>query len=524
MLVLAGTISLLAMLPLRLVQAFAPYSTPFHPQRVVLCHQHQQSPSPLLATLDNQREDQEVQEPVLDGEVIFTKSGKTIIFDQGRFFETSRQAPPPSMVVQQQTLPQVSFQYDSSQYKPTDLIPTEILFGANIESSNLSSSSSSTNPSSSRRPLTPLEPGDWPDEQFTPADDVASSISTTTAKPTTNNNPLEQELSTATWINPIVAYCNAWNRRDLDAAAAYFDKTNGFVYHDTQYWGKITTIPELIQMWEQQAHLLPTPDTHIQIDHMAVDRIRGSVGIEWHLDDTSTGPRADTTTDDSQRQSRSKSLRGVAFYTLSADQTKIASCRLCTEMLVKPPARVADAVVASASRFLNSNSNSIDTTTTTRKTTSNAAYQSKSTLSSSVHSTILEQYFDAWNERDMEAALACFVDDCRYETEDPVFLTQLRGKVELRQHLINNARSLPSNCQIVLDDWAMDRMAVGATWHLEVGGLAVPNLQGCSMYTLDESTGLIRTGYDVTEAPVKLARQSLQSPMARWASQLLLGW
>ena len=526
MLVLSGTISLLVMLPLRLVQAFVSYSAPFYPQSVVLYHQHQHPQSHLLATLDNQGEEDildnqgEDQEPLLDGEVIFTKSGKTIIFDQGRFFETSRQAPPPSMVVQQQTLPQVPFQYDSSQYKPTDLIPTEILFGANIESSNLSSSSSSTNPSSSRRPLTPLEPGDWPDEQFTPAD-VASSTSTT-AKPTTNNNPLE-ELSTATWINPIVAYCDAWNRRDLDAAAAYFDKTNGFVYHDTQYWGKITTIPELIQMWEQQAHLLPTPDTHIQIDHMAVDRTRGSVGIEFF---------AGTTTDNLQKQrpsSRSKSLRGVAFYTLSADQTKIASCRLCTEMLVKPPAGVADAVVASASRFVNPNLNSIDTissrpTTKTRRTTSNT-HPSKSTLlSSDPDRTILEQYFDAWNARDMEAALACFVDNCRYETEDPVFVTKLRGKEELRRHLTNNARSLPSNCQIVLDDWAMDRMAVGATWHLEVEGLAVPNLQGCSMYTSDESTGLIRTGYDVTEAPVKLARQSLQSPVARWASQLLLGW
>ena len=111
-------------------------------------------------------------------------------------------------------------------------------------------------------------------------------------------------------------------------------------------------------------------------------------------------------------------------------------------------------------------------------------------LSSDPDRTILEQYFDAWNARDMEAALACFVDNCRYETEDPVFVTKLRGKEELRRHLTNNARSLPSNCQIVLDDWAMDRMAVGATWHLEVGGLAVPNLQGCSMYTLDESDGI----------------------------------
>ena len=51
-----------------------------------------------------------------------------------------------------------------------------------------------------------------------------------------------------------------------------------------------------------------------------------------------------------------------------------------------------------------------------------------------------------------------------------MFVDKFIGKTALREHLLKNAAALPSACQIILDDLAIDD----------------------------------HTGYDVTEAPVKL--------------------
>ena len=126
--------------------------------------------------------------------------------------------------------------------------------------------------------------------------------------------------------------------------------------------------------------------------------------------------------------------------------------------------------------------------------------------------SVVERYFDAWNRRDMEAALDCLTEDCVYQTEDPVFVGTLNGKEEMRDHLVQNANVLPAAAKIVLDDLAVDSFGqgtIGTRWHLEVNGVALPNLQGCSMYTTDQTTGQIKTALDITEAPVKLPREAL---------------
>jgi hypothetical protein len=43
-----------------------------------------------------------------------------------------------------------------------------------------------------------------------------------------------------------------------------------------------------------------------------------------------------------------------------------------------------------------------------------------------------------------------------------------------------------------------------------VNGVAIPNLCGCSMYTMDREIGLLKSGFDVTEAPVKLPGGAVQ--------------
>ena len=63
--------------------------------------------------------------------------------------------------------------------------------------------------------------------------------------------------------------------------------------------------------------------------------------------------------------------------------------------------------------------------------------------SSDSNASIIEKYFEAWNRRDMDTALGYFSNDCIYETDDPVFVASLRGKEEMRKHLVRNAKSLP---------------------------------------------------------------------------------
>ena len=68
-----------------------------------------------------------------------------------------------------------------------------------------------------------------------------------------------------------------------------------------------------------------------------------------------------------------------------------------------------------------------------------------------------------------------------------MFVDKFIGKTALREHLLKNAAALPSACQIILDNLAIDsdNETIGVKWHLEANGVSIPNLRGCSMYTID---------------------------------------
>lgn len=275
----------------------------------------------------------------------------------------------------------------------------------------------------------------------------------------------------------IVEQCYAaWNRRDMKAAADCF--ADGFTYDDGQFLGTIRNNKSLLQArFRSGANILP-PNSRVVVDALAVCPTTKNIGARWHVETLDGTPVPLT--------------NGCSFYTVDSKTGLIRSGFKVTEMLVKPSKDLAGGLVSSASRFLRTSNNNND----------NNKRETPETPSLS----IIEQYFCAWNDRDMEGALDCFVDDCVYETEDPVFVDKFVGKEALREHLVQNAAALPSSCSIILDDLAMDdtRGAVGVRWHLEANGIAIPNLRGCSMYTLDSEKGLLKTGYDVTEAPVKV--------------------
>ena len=72
------------------------------------------------------------------------------------------------------------------------------------------------------------------------------------------------------------------------------------------------------------------------------------------------------------------------------------------------------------------------------------------------------EFFAAWNKRDMEAACACFSDDCVYE--DTQYAGAFEGKAKLREHLDRVADALPDTFAFVVDDIADGGDTVGVRW------------------------------------------------------------
>lgn len=115
-------------------------------------------------------------------------------------------------------------------------------------------------------------------------------------------------------------------------------------------------------------------------------------------------------------------------------------------------------------------------------------------------------YFDAWNRRDIDGALAYCSADVVYE--DTVFPGQFEGKEKLRAHLVKCADALPAGLQFVLDDVAASGEQVGTRWHCELtDGTQLPFARGASMYRV--RGGVIVEGFDVVEPTVKSGELTL---------------
>uniref|UniRef100_A0A7S4J116 SnoaL-like domain-containing protein n=1 Tax=Odontella aurita TaxID=265563 RepID=A0A7S4J116_9STRA len=273
----------------------------------------------------------------------------------------------------------------------------------------------------------------------------------------------------------------------MDGASSCF-LDDGLEYDDAQFLGTIRSRRDLRRRFELGAAALPR-DAVVIADEVASCEATGNVGARWHLERKGDGSTIPGTS-------------GCSFYTTDPSTGLIRTGFKATEMVFKPDKTFADRVVASASTFTGGSA------TGPRAASSPSPSPAKPEGRAP---SIIETYYEAWNRRDLESALDCVSDDCVYETEDPLFVSVLRGKDELRSHLEKNAASLPPSARIVLDDLAIDGANgnIGARWHLEVNGFAVPNLRGCSMYATDAETGLLKGGYDVTEAPVKIPGPAL---------------
>ena len=400
---------------------------------------------------------------------VTTRTNKKLIFDDqaGRFFETSLDPETPYAAASSPSPYEIP---KNLPFSSNEMVPTELLFGRKTVEEIQAAMPDL---------IADLEEGQQSNDF--PKIEVPSPPQSTAA---------------AAAAASIVEDCYAaFNQRNMAAAANCFEE-RFLQYQDSQYLGVMNTKMALQKHFENQAKLLPT-NSQVVLKHMAVDESKGTVGTEWYVTD--------------QDGTAVPFTRGCSFYTINPQTGLIQSGFRVSEMIVKPNGQASDALVSLVSRLAPSSVPS--------KSPQSTTIQSKSS------SSILDTFFNAWNRRDMAAALDCFVEDCVFQTEDPVFVTDLKGKDALRTHLEKNAKALPASAQIILDDSAVDeaRGTIGATWHLEVDGRSIPNLRGCSMYTIDPATGLLKSGFDVTEAPVKVPRQLLSSPIMSFPARILFG-
>ena len=258
-------------------------------------------------------------------------------------------------------------------------------------------------------------------------------------------------------INPVDSMIQAYNNRDLDTFITYFHQD--CEYEDTMFPRPFIGKEEIQRELRLQASSMPY---QIIVDNIAV--ANNKTAILYHLEDTDKG----TVVADS---------RHCAFYTL--EQNLITSVFVTVEPTSKKgPDNLA--VLTIASKILSKPRNDV-------------------VALPSLGSTPPERYFDAWNRRDMDAAIDVFTDDVTYD--DTVFPLPLSGKDALKMHLFTCADAFPDSFTFVVDDIANGGSNIGVKWHVENNGKALPFTRGCSFYQLADN-GLIREGIDIVEPAV----------------------
>ena len=149
--------------------------------------------------------------------------------------------------------------------------------------------------------------------------------------------------------------------------------------------------------------------------------------------------------------------------------------------------------------------------------------------------TLPEQYFAAWNERNMIKACSIFSEDCEYD--DTAFPHAFVGQDALQKHLRLCADCFPSSFRFVIDDQIIGKDGyIFVRWHVENDDGELPFTRGCSFYRTQN--GKITKGTDFVEPPVlksghillnarsmvgKLAEEPVRIiPLVVWAAYIFI--
>jgi ketosteroid isomerase-like protein len=225
--------------------------------------------------------------------------------------------------------------------------------------------------------------------------------------------------------NAVESFFQAWNNRDLNTLVDQF--AEDCTFEDATYPGPFDGKDAINRHFRLLADATTTQFVLNEIAVGADDKI----AVQYRLEeDNEILPYS----------------RHCAFYTLDQETGLITSVFDTVEPESKSGATDL-AVLSIVGKLLGGNqetTNELDPVEENRKTSPSKAgfFDQLFNTNRKPTNNAAERYFEAWNRRDMDAAIDVFADDCQYE--DTVFPEPFDGKAALKKHLYLCADSMPS--------------------------------------------------------------------------------
>lgn len=303
--------------------------------------------------------------------------------------------------------------------------------------------------------------------------------------------PSSQASTTATGNNDSnnlgIQLVDALNTGNIDAVLDLFsdNDNDNCEWDDCNYYQSCVGKAAIERRLRLLAETTSFQTQDLVVDDVTVDNQRNTIGILFHKEETNNGVDVPNS-------------RGCAMLELDSATSTGSIKRIC--LVQEPATRGGEAglnLLSSASKVMKTTGYNPE-----EKASTGSAATTTNKSNNPLPLSPPEQYFGAWNRRDMAAAVNVFVDDLEYE--DTAFPNPFVGKEALTAHLQKCSASFPSNFQIVIDAVASTKKSATCEWHFENGdGEALPFTQGISYYKLDAATGQkIVQGLDFIEPAV----------------------
>jgi hypothetical protein len=303
-------------------------------------------------------------------------------------------------------------------------------------------------------------------------------------------------------ISPGTAFLQAVANQDIDQAMTYIDNT--VVWVDTAYPSPLDR-PQLERQLRLQAQqqkqysttVAPTttsttttaPPRMIMIEKDIYDPVSGKAGVIF-------------------RRPTNNNQKCAVFFQLNQDRSLIQKAFYIQEhqklgavnlQILKIASDIIN-LTSSLSSSSSSSSSKAKTANATKSTTSNNINNNNGHAKIPTLSTLSlpEQYFAAWNQRDMMRASSFFSSTIEYD--DTAFPKPFQGKDALTKHLDLCADALPPGFSFCVDDKIDVGDQVMVRWHVENDGQELPFTKGCSYYEIEN--GKINRGTDWIEPAV----------------------
>ena len=286
-------------------------------------------------------------------------------------------------------------------------------------------------------------------------------------------------------VSPGTKFLKAINDEDIDKAMAFVIHTEGeedimkFEFEDTDFQNPLKSPHELERVLRLRAEV--GKNLNLVIDHDLYDAKTRKAGVAFHYE----GVESDFV-----------EKKGAAFFELSEDGLiekafVVKENDKSGEFSLKVLKLAADIIGA------------------TNNTPNNSLLQTSESPPSTASNSFLtlpEQYFNAWNQRNMKEAVSVFAKEIEYD--DTAFPKPFIGKDNLENHLNICASAMPPSFSFIVDDKIDIGNKVMLRWHVESNSEELPYTRGCSWYCIEN--GKIVRGTDLKEPAVfKIGGQTL---------------